>query len=79
MPPIKAPKDTTENKESDEDKAFWDPLNKDGTHYFDPIIDWGEVEVYDATGKIPEANLKKIVREVDELREYWRDQKEGRH
>jgi hypothetical protein len=61
--------------QSDEDRAFWDPVDQDGVPYFDPIEVWGKKDIYDATGKIREADLDTIVRELTALRQYGRIEK----
>lgn len=45
----------------------WNPLDENGVPYFDQVIDWAKVQIDEATGLVKEADLDRIVRELEAL------------
>lgn len=63
---IKAVKATT-SIEDDDEFVNWNPLDTNGVPYFDPVIAWGKIQIDEATGQPKEADLDKVVRELNAL------------
>lgn len=67
MPREIKPVEETKSTENDDGFVPWNPLDENGVPYFDPFIDWGKVQIDEATGQVKEADLDRIVRELEAL------------
>jgi hypothetical protein len=69
IPPEAEPSSPATILGDDDTAVDWNPLDKDGVPYFEPSIDWSKVKIDEATGEIKEADLDKVVRELNALDE----------